>query len=520
MTEEKQTRKQPYPYTYYGSTVYIRHIHNSDGRIDKLEVSIRNGSVRSVEFAYGKITFSRRYQLGHQYAVTEDSPDAARVIQDRLNSILPNQFFPSYFEHHRDGLHNELQLAVVFPYAWRKIKATFDYTDAAREDKKAAVETILQTFGSWTIHELAPTAVAAELNRIAQRSKKTAAQCSIIFHHLFETVLQNVDRAVSVDWHSYHFHTSRGHYLPAYQARKRLLAPVLSELQCQTILRRCVEEVTKKADPKYFAAAVMLIEGVSLEEICALRLDCFRSLRSYPGRYLQISKEVVPMGRSRSKPECAPVKYTVTDPENIYQYRNIGVGSLLSGLLDHMTRQCADQTAFLLVKYRNKKRCMSPDAYEAWLEKTFRDVIGKPELYSDKIISSSASASDFFAGTAMHMYRSCGMTGEELLHHFGLSPKNTDGIYYADFNSESALVKAGKIQDLWLSNLLPSAAPCAVKEGYDTLGHAGDIPHQIPRLEITIDIPPGTRLEQDLVVRLTGQYGFSASIMAETPERD
>ena len=59
-----------------------------------------------------------------------------------------------------------------------------------------------------------------------------------------------------------------------------------------------------------------------------------------------------------------------------------------------------------------------------------------------------------------------------------------------------------------------------MKEGYDTLGHAGDIPHQIPRLEITIDIPPGTRLEQDLVVRLTGQYGFSASIMAETPERD
>ena len=520
MVEEKQTRKQPYPYTYYGSTVYIRHIHNSDGRIDKLDVSIRNGSVRSVELAYGKITFSRRYQLGHQYVIAEDSPDAVRVLQDRLNSILPNQFFPSYFEHDRDGLHNELQLAVVFPYAWRKIKATFDYTDASLEDKEVAVETILQTFGSWTIHELSPTAVAPELNRIAQKSKKTAAQCSILFHHLFEAVLQNVDRAVSVDWNSYHFRAPRGRYLPAYQARKRLLAPVLSELQCQTILRRCVEEVTKKADPKYFAAAVMLIAGVSLEEICALRLDCFHSLRSYPGHYLQISKEVVPMGKSRSKPERTPVKYTVTDPENIDQYRNIGVGNLLSGLLDHMTRQYADQTAFLLVKYRNKKRCMNPDAYEAWLEKTFRDVIGDPEIYSDKKIKSSASVSDFLSSTAMYMYRSYGMTEEEQLHHFGLSSKNTDGIYYADFNSESALVKASKIQDLWLSNLLPSAAPGVVKEGYDTLGYVSDRPHQIPYLEMTIDIPPETCLDQDLVVRLIGQYGFSASIMAETPEHD
>lgn len=119
--------------------------------------------------------------------------------------------------------------------------------------------------------------------------------------------------------------TSRGH-IPHQASGKRLLAPVLlSELQCQTI-RRCVEEVTKKADPKYFAAAVMLIEGVSLEEICALRLDCFRSLRSYPGRYLQISKEVVPMGRMVKAGVRAGKKYTVTDPENIYlsKYRASG----------------------------------------------------------------------------------------------------------------------------------------------------------------------------------------------------
>lgn len=109
----KRTRKQPYPYAYYGSTVYIRHIHNSDGIIDRLEVSVRDDNPKSDKCEYGKVLFSRRYQVGYRINIADDSPDTAQVLHSRLNSILPNQFFPSYFEHHRDGLHNELQLAVI-----------------------------------------------------------------------------------------------------------------------------------------------------------------------------------------------------------------------------------------------------------------------------------------------------------------------------------------------------------------------------------------------------------------------
>ena len=115
----------------------------------------------------------------------------------------------------------------------------------------------------------------------------------------------------------------------------------------------------------------------------------------------------------------------------------------------------------------------------------------------------------------MYMYRTYGMTDEELFHHFGLPPKSTDGIYYADFNAESSLMKTSKIQDLWISNILPSTDALREKAGCETIAQVGGIPHQIPYLELTIDILPGTCLEQDMLIRLIGQYGFSASIVTD-----
>jgi hypothetical protein len=39
-------------------------------------------------------------------------------------------------------------------------------------------------------------------------------------------------------------------------------------------------------------------------------------------------------------------------------------------------------------------------------------------------------------------------------------------------------------------------------------------------LKLTIEIPPGTQLDNDLVVMLSGQFGFSASIVSDAMEND
>lgn len=519
-TERK--RKLPDPYTFYGSTVYVRSIHRPDGTIRHLEVSKRDKSSELGKYDYGKILLTRRYAISETVRIKDDSSDAGHIIREKLDDVLPNQFFPDFFDNYRDCLSNDLQLAVVLPYAWQKIKVAQKYTNASLDDKEPAIKIMLKYFGGNPIHELSPKYVAPILNDIAQISKKTAKQCNIIFHLLFETVLQNVDKEIATDWRSFHFRVPRGSYLPTYQVRKRLLAPILNEAQCSEIIRRCTKGMETKEAPRFFAAALMLIEGVSLKEICALRLDCFRNMKCYTGCYLQIREEVVLQGEKQKKRDerTRKPRYSIKEPENYYQCRNLGVGVRLEEMLDVLKKRNTDPNALLLSRKSNAKRLLHPEDFESWLEEKFRDVIGKPEIYSDKIVEDTAYVSDYLWNTALHMYRSNGMENEELLHHFGLPPKRTDGVYYADFNAESALVKAARIQDLWLANILPHPNECSLEKGSEILGRACGQPHQIPYLKLTIEIPPGTQLDNDLVVMLSGQFGFSASIVSDAMEND
>ena len=237
---------------------------------------------------------------------------------------------------------------------------------------------------------------------------------------------------------------------------------------------------------------------------------------------MQIREEVVLQGEKQKKRDerTRKPRYSIKEPENYYQCRNLGVGVRLEEMLDVLKKRNTDPNALLLSRKSNAKRLLHPEDFESWLEEKFRDVIGKPEIYSDKIVEDTAYVSDYLWNTALHMYRSNGMENEELLHHFGLPPKRTDGVYYADFNAESALVKAARIQDLWLANILPHPNECSLEKGSEILGRACGQPHQIPYLKLTIEIPPGTQLDNDLVVMLSGQFGFSASIVSDAMEND
>lgn len=529
----KTQRSAPYPYTFYGSTVYIRHNHRPDGTIEQLEVSKRDKPSKWGTRSCGKILFTRRYAIGRNVQIQEDGPDAKRIIQKRLDDVIPNQFFPAFFAAHRNYLTDSLQLAVVLPYAWQTVKYEQAYADASLEDKELAVAAMMKRFGSWEIRNLSPKQVAPVLFEMARESKKTAKQCYIVFNRIFESVLQNLSKEIAGEWRRYYFRLPRGSYLPTYQVRKRLLSPILNERQCREILKQCVEGVKRvpekddgaKAAQKYFAAAIMLIEGISLEEVCALRLDSFQSMNCYAGCYLHIREETVRQGRKQAENRERRPRYSVRELQDPYRCRNLGVGTRLKEMLDVVRSRNADPKALLLSRKNNTKRILPPEDFEDWLEKTFRSVIGKPEIYSDKVVEGIARVSDYLRNTALYMYRVYGIASEELLHHIGAPPKMTDGMYYADFNAESALVKVAKIQDLWLANILPHPDPCLsyerlFGERYKCIGQVCGSPHQVPYMKMTIEIPPGAQMEDDLIVALAGQFGFSASIITDAVKGD
>ena len=153
---------------------------------------------------------------------------------------------------------------------------------------------------------------------------------------------------------------------------------------------------------------------------------------------------------------------------------------------------------------------MHPGDFSAWLDTAFNNIITRKTIVIDKEIKDTRCVADYLTDTAPHMLKTYGYLTEELRYQNGLPSSNTDSRYYADFKSESSLVKMGLIQDLWLANVQPPISETvALKENlYQTDGH----PNQVPSLRLKITVPPQAQIDSPLLIKASGKFGFKGII--------
>lgn len=178
--------------------------------------------------------------------------------------------------------------------------------------------------------------------------------------------------------------------------KKHIEPKMLTGEQCRMIIRRCTTRAENRTITGVdVALMLLLIQGVRLEELCALDL---------------IVKECV----------------------------------------DALKASRVNKDGPLLPLKANSKRRMTPRELQAELQKVLRDEKIEPrQVAQDKAIRLKDPL-QLLTSTSPAELRKAGYEDEELRHTYGMMPQLTSAVSYCDYESEAEMNKLGAFQDRWL----------------------------------------------------------------------
>lgn len=507
-------RKAPILYQYAGMNLLIG-TYKSNGRID---ISFRIPGTKE--------TFVREYTPVTQDPAPIAVPPPKRALQvgqhpseDIINWTLQTKFakffLPALFKHSPDARNGKIHFRALGEYALHMIQSSTPYADSTREVQEHALARMISLWGNRPMQDIIPSNCGNDLTNNMEMS--TATTCISLLRQIYPVALAGCVDDLHL-WTRYRQVGRKPRYSATRQVRKQLLNVPLPPGKICAAIKRCINLLETDTDAaKALAALVILIEGITVEEACALQANSLTEIAGYPNSWQLIIKKIIvsqrhPASGNHYSRDARHIIVDTFPPEA----RTLGCCRILSHYWHtyaiHHPEFAKNQ--LLLHNPDNRNRTLSPNQYRQWLNETFSDLLPDNTLAVDNNeISTSFDVEDVFRATSQYLLSDlAGYSSEELRHHFAKKPLKMDGKHYAGFDSPSALVTQGIMQDRALAYLLGCICPLNTSSSkiHQIPGQAG----HISRIHLEIDAEKMLSIigdEHDLILRLSA-LGFSQKI--------
>ncbi|MCQ2420972.1 MAG: hypothetical protein MJ118_07530, partial [Clostridia bacterium] len=365
---DRTGRSLPLQVSYHGFPVYVRleYINLADGkerRIAKVVISYREQfkeAKKPRKKQYGKAVLERKYS-----PVGEGTRE--EVIQSTIEAVVPTAFLPELFHVAPELMTGNLACAVVLPTARIRLEAMQTVTAETTAKRRKAMTVILQLWGDLSVKDLTPERCAPG---ILSMGTAMATNCISLLRALFAGFLTQIVDDPHI-WERYRVTGRKTRTSLEATERRNLLPPVLTEDQCRQMMLRCINGLSTRYADRYIAAALMLVTGISVDEICALDLRTLKEGNEYAVWYVDIDKSLQPSKNGK--------KYSINPQTNKYRHRRVALGRWIMGLLHPLIE--AGRT-LVLRNPSNPLRTLSPKIFEQWLDDTFGELITNKDKIS------------------------------------------------------------------------------------------------------------------------------------------
>ena len=432
-------RNAPKEHEYCGLKIYYRPI-AKNGWIDKINFSFRErrsekGNRQMLE--YGKVIVSRDYKPVTEETLSVNIELPVEVVEATLDKHI-STFFPLLIEKCENFSFSTTCWKLAGPYFLWRYQSMVKLADSTTKRQKEDMEKMTNLWGERTTVEIIPQNCADDLLNM---DKTTAERCIALLRHVFSAATSELAANQSA-WDSYKMVGRKNPYNAQRRINKILNAPVLTNDQCIEIVKIC--QLHMQEDPRYIAALLIMLNGIALEEICALQIKDIKISKTYPECcVLEIKKIVEVQGERRltRKERRRAERRSVRVLEGTYQRRCLPVGRLLVRQLVDIVRN-ADEDDYLLSDMRNTERRLSPERLAQWLNETFCNIV--------ETTTKNTRVAECLAATAYVNLRRYGLRYEELRYIQGLAPQHMDAQHYVDFaapGEQSAIIQT---QDAWI----------------------------------------------------------------------
>lgn len=497
--EEERRRKNPMLYPFAGMQLLVG-TYKANGRVD---ISFKTHEMERV--------FTMEYKpagRGEGLCVGEYLPED--IIRQTLEAKLVKFFIPALFAAHPKARNGEIHFSALGQYALDKLHASKPYADEGKNKRQTHLRKMIALWGDMPMEAITPDNCAHALTHSMEAS--AAKACIALLRRIYPIALAGITADLHV-WDRYKQPGRKTTYSPKRRVRTRLIDNPPSPGQIAQAIQQCMSGICAGREAeKYLAAQIMIVEGIDVEEVCALQGDSLASVPGYQGNWcLEIKEIVVQQGDGRRKDRVRDNKHTIESmqpPER----RTLGVSKIVSQCWSEYQAKHPEFTAdqLLLKNPDNEERVLHPDAFRVWLGEAFGWILPETVLsVGGAAVSTSYEVEDAFWAASNYLLSDLGgYADEELRYHFGKKPLKMDAKHYAGFGAPSELVTMGKMKDKAIAALLGGI--CHRKpdaKTYQVLGRAG----HVSRVHMEIDVAALLRCgfaEKDLLLRLSA-LGYS-----------
>lgn len=439
------------------------------------------------------------------------------VIRWTLQEKLPRYFFCALFRSCPGERTGNIHFSLLGEYALVQLHKNFPLAPSTMVDEQDTLYKMIKLWGDHPLVEITPDNVGVDLTE--KMSATLATKCTRLLRKIYPAAIlgsNSDDTADPFIWTKYKPAGRKTNYSPKRRIRTRLINNPPSPSKIREIVERCIHAIRSddEAD-RHLAALIMLIEGIDVEEVCALRADSFKAIVGYQREwYLNIDRLVVSLRNETNGDFVRESRHRI---ENMLppERRKLGLSRLVASYWNIYAANHIDfkGNQLLLSNPENRLRVLPPKKFRAWLKRNYGDIIPDTTLIvGETDISTSFEVEDaFWAASKFLLADRGGYSGEELRYHFGLKPAEMDGKHYAGFGTPSELVTQGKMQDKAIFSILGGGCipnDTSAKQ-HQAIGQAGCASRI--RIEIDVEKMLADNCEYDLMLRLKA-LGFSQKI--------
>lgn len=436
------------------------------------------------------------------------------IIRQTLQEKIAKLFLPALFAEYPKARNGKIHFSALGQYALDKLHASKSYADSSRSAHQTHLQKMIEFWGDMPMDAITPDNCANDLTHSMEPS--AAKACIALLRRIYPIALASIATDLHV-WDRYRQPGRRTKYSPKRRVRTRLIDNPPSPGQIAQAIQQCMAGIRAGREAeKYLAALIMLVEGIDVEEVCALRADSFIPVPEYPGSWcLRIERIVITQGDSHKEGRSRAPRHKI---ENMQppEARTLGVSGILSRCWGEYQQNHPEFVAgqLLLNNPKNEDRIFAPDTFRVWLRETFGWILPAIVLaVGGAEVSTSYEVEDAFWAASNYLLADLGgYADEELRYHFAKKPLKMDGKHYAGFDAPSELVTLGKMQDKAIAALLGGICPAASStKAYQVLGRAGHVSRIHMEIDIAALLQSGYS-EKDLLLRLSA-LGCSQRIL-------
>lgn len=451
----KQKRMNPDVFDFHGLPIHYRIELRSEAQKPKAlsPLASTGGCPAGSRKKIPTILLSIRNDEGIIYEAAKRFPKESNGDINRALELLAPQILKTYFAlGSKDRLDRRKTNAesgtLTFYVLWI---IDMDIFQKAEDWKKGTVDKynrlmtpLLAEFHDLPFDQLTPVVCTPILEKLSYEDHR---QCANLIRRIF-----NLECALGVykknPWSNYYPQSRR----KKGKTTENLQQKALTTGQCREIMELCCQRASNPGNGSiYLAAAALLLTGLSLPELCALRLSNIKIL-SEPKNCLAIQVE-----QKRYLPDHAK-QYTIKNLDEGYQKRILVLPDLLSFLLRTHFPNLEDLTEKqlrqpLIHDPKNRLHFIRPDQLRSDLQTIFGDICSSPEFSKKKI-----SVANRLRQTAQNNLQQVGLTEEEMRYHFGWVPQTTAAKSYNDFACGSQLNRRRRILNRWAAKIDPRPA--------------------------------------------------------------